>query len=36
MKAARRLAEWIDRHPYVTNAFIATAGLFCALYAIFC
>ena len=32
LKAARRLFGWIDRHPYVTNFFIATAGVFCALY----
>ena len=35
LKAARRLANWVDGHPYLTNAFIATAGIICALYLIF-
>lgn len=35
LKAARRLFGWVDRHPYATNLFIATAGVIGALYVFF-
>lgn len=35
LKAARRLFRWIDRHPYVTNIFLATVGVLCALWLLF-
>lgn len=35
LEAARRLAGWVDRHPYVTNIIIATGAAVCALYVFF-
>lgn len=32
LEAARRLAGWIDRHPYITNAILATEAVILALY----
>ena len=34
LKAARRLAKWVDGHPYLTNAIIATVGVICAIFAL--
>lgn len=35
LRAARRLAGWVDRHPYLTNTIMAVMGVLAALYIIF-
>ena len=35
LKAARRLFGWVDRHPYLSNAILATEAVIFALYVFF-